>query len=291
MNTNQEMLYRNHNELIELQHVLQKDDEFFSEVESARGHAGFVNGNVALSTMIKYVTGTIDQEKFNTFERVLFRATRGNLYLRYSEIEAKIRDPHTGDIKKKHVFVIFFQGEELQTKIKKLCESFGANIYPCPDTAKERHDLLQQVQARLDDLNVVLVRTLQHRRQVLATIANQLDMWKAKVKKEKAIYHTINMFDYDVGRQCLVAEGWCPVNSLEDIQLALRRGRERSGAIIPSILNKVKPAKDEAPPTYFRTNKFTEAFQNIVDAYGVARYREINPGMTSIIFILFYLQS
>jgi hypothetical protein len=32
MNGNQEMLNRNHNELIELRHVLQKDSSFFDEV-------------------------------------------------------------------------------------------------------------------------------------------------------------------------------------------------------------------------------------------------------------------
>lgn len=54
-------------------------------------------------------------------------------------------------------------------------------------------------------------------------VAQQLQVWKAKILKEKAVFHTMNMFNYDLGRKCLIAEGWCPANSSEEIQLALRR--------------------------------------------------------------------
>lgn len=52
--------------------------------------------------------------------------------------------------------------------------------------------------------------------------------------------------------------------------------QERSGSTIAPILTAVHTRM--APPTFNRTNKFTAGFQNIVDAYGVGNYREMNPG-------------
>ncbi|KAG8515005.1 V-type proton ATPase 116 kDa subunit a isoform 2, partial [Galemys pyrenaicus] len=63
--------------------------------------------------------------------------------------------------------------------------------------------------------------------------------------------------------------------------LPLLRWQRESGATIPSFMNTI-PTK-ETPPTLIRTNKFTEGFQNIVDAYGVGSYREVNPALFTII--------
>jgi V-type H+-transporting ATPase subunit a len=154
---------------------------------------------------------------------VLWRATRGNLFIRQTDIPDPIKDPQTGEQVEKNVFIIFFQGDRLQAKIRKICESFGATIYPCPESEHERTELSGQVNGRLQDLEVVLARSHEHRKQVLSGVATHLQTWKAKVLKEKAIYHTMNMFNYDIGRKCLIAEGWCPHAATDDIQLALRR--------------------------------------------------------------------
>ena len=53
-----------------------------------------------------------------------------------------------------------------------------------------------------------------------------------------------------------------------------------SGSTVPSIIQVVETNKQH--PTYFRSNKFTIGFQNIVDAYGIASYTEINPGVVFV---------
>ena len=39
----------------------------------------------------------------------------------------------------------------------------------------------------------------------------------------------------------------------------------------------------DMPPTFFRTGELQQQFQNIIDAYGVARYREANPAVFSMV--------
>jgi len=119
---------------------------------------------------------------------------------------------------------VFFQGEQLKTRVQKICEGFRANVYPCPENPHERRELAMGVMTRLEDLTVVLSQTQDHRSRVLAATSRNLRTWQIKVRKIKAIYHTMNMFNNDVARKCLIAECWAPVSELDRIQLALRKG-------------------------------------------------------------------
>ncbi|XP_019855469.1 PREDICTED: V-type proton ATPase 116 kDa subunit a-like isoform X2 [Amphimedon queenslandica] len=299
INTNKETLKRNRLDLIELQQILVKAQIFFQEAEQYSNlrapPTGFEVGaeerglldegpdpaTQGSQTKFMFVAGVIAQERLASFERVLWRACRGNVYMRQAAIEVPLEDPTTGTLVYKVVFVLFFQGDALRTRVRKICEGFRATLYQCPETAPERQDMATAVNNRLIDLDTVLNTTQEHSRTQLQEIAQEIDIWQQKVTKVKAIYHTMNMFNLDMAQHCLVAECWCPVEDLDQIQGALMRGTERSGSTVPSILNRMHTR--DSPPTYFKTNKFTKGFQNIVDAYGIASYQEVNPALYTII--------
>lgn len=69
-----------------------------------------------------FVAGVILRERLPGFERMLWRTCHGNVFLKQAPIELPLEDPHTGDNVYKSVFIIFFQGEQLQSKVKKICE-------------------------------------------------------------------------------------------------------------------------------------------------------------------------
>lgn len=65
-------------------------------------------------------------------------------------------------------------------------------------------------------------QTQDHRRRLLVSAARNIQMWLIKVRKVKAIYHTMNLFNQDVAKECLIAECWCAAKDLPNVQQALR---------------------------------------------------------------------
>ncbi|EZA48636.1 hypothetical protein DMN91_001368 [Ooceraea biroi] len=280
-------LKSNYLELTELQRVLEKTKVFFTEEEvndsitKALINEEPQNPALTVRGRLEFVGGVINRERVPAFERMLWRISRGNVFLRQSELDKPFEDPATGNQIYKTVFVAFFQGEQLKARIKKVCAGFHASLYPCPTSPTERQDMLKGVQTRLQDLNLVLNQTQDHRQRVLHNVARELPNWSIMVRKMKAIYHTMNLFNMDVSKKCLIGECWVPIADLGTVQNCLTEGSRLCGSSIPSFLNVIHT--DENPPTFNRTNRFTKGFQNLIDAYGVASYREANPALYTII--------
>nr|XP_042130482.1 V-type proton ATPase 116 kDa subunit a [Peromyscus maniculatus bairdii] len=294
-NQNQQALKKSFLELTELKYLLKKTQDFF-ETETNLADDFFVEDTSGLLELraipafmtgkLGFTAGVIHRERMASFERLLWRVCRGNVYLKFSEMDTLLEDPVTKEEIKKNIFIIFYQGEQLRLKIKKICDGFRATIYPCPEPAAERKEMLASVNVRLEDLITVITQTDSHRQRLLQEAATNWHSWVIKVQKMKAVYHVLNMCNIDVTQQCIIAEIWFPVADTKHIKRALEQGMELSGSSMVPIMTEVETKTD--PPTFNRTNKFTAGFQNIVDAYGVSSYREINPGVTMLIWNTFF---
>uniref|UniRef100_A0A8C7VZR4 V-type proton ATPase subunit a n=1 Tax=Oncorhynchus mykiss TaxID=8022 RepID=A0A8C7VZR4_ONCMY len=236
---------------------------------------------VSLPSPCRFISGLIQRVKIEAFERMLWRVCKGYTILSYSEIDEYLEDPDTGEPTKSVVFLISYWGEQIGQKVKKICDCYHCHVYPYPNSNEERNDVVEGLRTRIQDLHTVLHRTEDYLRQVLNKASESVYTWVIQVKKMKSIYYILNLCSFDVTNKCLIAEVWCPVNDLPTLRRALEEGSRKSGATVPSFVNRI-PSND-TPPTLIRTNKFTSGFQSIVEAYGVGNYREVNPAPYTVI--------
>ncbi|KAJ4295151.1 H(+)-transporting V0 sector ATPase subunit a [Kalmusia sp. IMI 367209] len=265
----------------EIRHSIDDDDAPLLQDVEQNGQ-GDASGDRSFSVMnIGFVAGVIPRERIASFERILWRTLRGNLYMNQSEIPEPIINPETNEETNKNVFIIFAHGKEIIAKIRKISESMGADLYSVDENSELRRDQIREVNSRLSDLASVLRNTKSTLDAELTAIGRNLAAWMVVVKKEKGTYETLNRFSYDQQRKTLIAEAWAPTSALGLVKSTLSDVNDRAGLSVPTIVNQIKTTK--TPPTYFKTNRFTLAFQTIIDAYGTIKYREINPALPAIV--------
>ncbi|KAK8480708.1 hypothetical protein V6N11_046139 [Hibiscus sabdariffa] len=288
MNSNSEKLRQTYNELLEFKIVLLKTGSFLvssnnhavaeerelsENVHSNRNYdeaSSLIEQEMRTTDQsgLRFISGIICNSKALRFERMLFRATRGNMLFNQAPAGEEIMDPLSAEKVEKTVFVVFFSGEQARTKILKICEAFGAHCYPVPDDFSKQRQITREVSSRLSELEVTLDAGIRHQNKALTSIGYHLAQWMNMVGREKAVYDTLNMLNFDVTKKCLVGEGWCPIFAKAKIQEALHRATVDTNSQVGIIFHVMDAL--ESPPTYFRTNHFTNAYQEIVDAYGDA---------------------
>ncbi|XP_061465488.1 V-type proton ATPase 116 kDa subunit a 3 isoform X2 [Rhineura floridana] len=234
-----------------------------------------------LDLKINFVAGVIHPWRVNSFERLLWRACRGYLVANFIEMPEPMENPATGESVTWVIFLISFWGEQIGQKIRKIADCFHCHLYTYADDEAERLETLCRLRTQIEDLTTVLGQTEQYLDQVLQKVLLELPAWQMRIQKMKAIYFILNQCSYNITDKCLIGEVWCPVRDLPAVQQALREGSHRSGSGVECFVHRIPCT--ESPPTLIRTNKFTAGFQNIVDAYGVASYQEVNPAPYTVI--------
>lgn len=234
-----------------------------------------------------FVAGAIDKRKLAAFERVLFRALRGNVYVRSADctIDEFGVIPGAREREPRSAFVAYVHGRETLGRLRKICEALGCTLHEIDPLTERRHETILELTAKLDDMYAVLFNTRQAKRAALGKVSESLERWLLLVRKKKALFDVMNRFSCDSDastRRYFVAEGWCPTAELSAIDAAIRFASERAGLNVAPVLT-VLDATGRVPPTYFPTNKFTQTFQDMTDSYGIANYHEANPSLFMIV--------
>lgn len=73
----------------------------------------------------------------------------------------------------------------------------------------------------------VLAQTEAFLQQLLMRAVAVLPQWKVRVQKCKAVQMVLNLCSPSVTDKCLIAEAWCPIAKLPELQSALREGGVR----------------------------------------------------------------
>ena len=213
------------------------------------------------------------------FERMLFRATRGNCYVRFSALSGKAVDAFGNHIPK-ICFIIFYKSTAIEAKIKRICDAFSANRYDLSNLNRPQELEMQQQEnhREMTEAKQVLDKNTETRLRLCVEVAKNLEEWLWIVRREKSMYHTLNLFKNDVASNLLRGRGWVLTESVGKARSGLKRAHISMNLPPTAMMEKV-PEKWPTPPTHFTTNKYTYAFQEFVNTYGIPRYREINPAL------------
>lgn len=250
-----------------------ESDALLANLESGHGHI------IEQEHSTQFVSGVINRDKVQTLQQILWRVLRGNLYYYTEELPEQVYDPKSKNFVDKNAFIIFSHGSIVYQRIKKIAESLDADLYNVDSTKLLRSEQLNEVNVKLNDINAVLDQTEHALTSELIAISKDLAKWWEVIAREKEVYKALNRCDYDNTRRSLIAEGWIPTDEINTLNSTIKQSH--TSQAIPTIVNILETTR--TPPTFHRTNKFTEAFQNICDAYGIATYREVNPGLPTII--------
>eukprot|EP00906_Rhabdomonas_costata_P025020 RCo035855 len=288
LNSKWEQLLAQKNSMQEHLEVLSQDPSFFrgdeegdvvgGGVDQGRSEDQVEDGGGPRAGGLRYITGMIPDDKITLFERLVYRATRGNMFMRFNPAKETFINPATGETVEKAVFVVFFSAQRAHDRIQKLCESLQASIVPYTIGNPQEQENGVRLRDDMEVLQKTIDGTEDVRGQILRMVQQNIYEWKKTVLVEKAVFSVMNMLSFK--GSTAVAECWAPQDDLPRVQTALSEAKESSGAQVDSFMDKL--LTKEKPPTYYKTNKFTSTHQSIVDSYGVSRYKEVNPTCFSI---------
>lgn len=235
------------------------------------------------TTKFLFVAGVVQRKILPVFEQIVFRVLRGNSFMQFSEIPEEIT-PTDEKLSNMVVFAIFLHGKEVLKKMEKICSLICFVTMKVDCYYNDIEEEAKEYERKCEDLSRVIVNIKNTLLVELTNASERMDTWWNIIIKEKAIYSTLSMFKVDksTNRNTLIGEGWCPSNSIETIRESLRSVTSRTGTSMCPFISTLKQ-KGMVLPTYIKTSEFTNPAQEIVNSFSIPAYREVNPGLFTVV--------
>ncbi|CAH0703424.1 unnamed protein product [Spodoptera exigua] len=159
MTANEVTLLKSYFELTEFHYVLTYINSLLGDSEirketlfTSAQQAQQMGGDVGASRLI-VITGVVRRTRCYAFEMMLWRISHGIVYYRQSSNDKILIDPQTRKEIRKVAFLAICQGEALSVRVQKICTGFQVNTFPCPNTQKERIEVIDKLETRITDLD------------------------------------------------------------------------------------------------------------------------------------------
>lgn len=260
-------------------------------------------------TDANFVTGAISKRKMEAFQRVLWRALRGNVFVRSADISMDTREvfsgininnnstveinsgspPNDEILEPRSAFVAYVHGADTVSRLRKICQVLGATLHEVRGGggADERLELDAELRSKLDDLYSVLCSTRQAKRSVLGGVSRFLERALLLTVKKKLVLDTMNLFSCDNTRKYYIAEAWTPTCQLSHFETLIKTSTDAAGLSVAPVLTVLSPG-NRTVPTHFPTNSITSAFQGMTESYGIATFGEFNPSVFMVFSLPFF---
>jgi len=238
-------------------------------------------------TDVNFISGVLKAEDSMRLKRMIFRVSRGRAIPTFFDLT--IENKTLKKKQEKKIFVILYQGgadDFLVQKILNICDMFNSSRFTIPKR-EEMSSAINAIQHEIYEKKTFLKTAETSIKDFIKDkigsdgIPAKYDKYRLFFLQEKLIY--VNLSKCKNIGNFIDGEVWIPEDKFKDVQNSLLKITEKDPSKLTAILTEFEENDKSIPPTYLKLNDFTYPFQMIISEYGIPRYREINPGLFSII--------
>jgi len=231
------------------------------------------------------IAGVIEQSDSLRLRRMIFRATRGKAMCIVEDVDPKFLKEEGISSPKSLYLVIFQSGDFLHQRIMNICDSFTGQRFDIPDVSecsqkvKDITVKIQEAKEMTGKMTAEIKQYLININEINGTSVDKFKVYEMFVRKEIIIYKTLNKL---VPENSLI-HGLFWSNQSNKLMQKNIQEIQANYRFTGLQAYDITEETSLTPPTHIRSNEFLEAFQAIVNTYGIPDYKEVNPALFTII--------